>query len=136
MTLESTNAEGTWYDGAWNDWRWRTQITGVPRVHRHLHLVRSSQGRGPTGNDVLLGRTSVRHSGIRPLTLRVMIHRSMVKDGEVIPPFERRVRLFVSNRRVVPERRAGKLLERLEGLAFDSCVKEYRTWQHRMVLRI
>ena len=49
--------------------------------------------------------------------------------GEVIPSFngtyfiqyERRVRLFVSNTRVAPETRAGKLLERLEGRAFDSC---------------
>ena len=49
--------------------------------------------------------------------------------GEVIPTFdgadfrqyERRVRLFASNTRVAPERRAGKLLERLEARAFDSC---------------
>ena len=49
--------------------------------------------------------------------------------GEVIPSFdgtdfrqyERRVRLFVSNTRVAPERRAGKLLERLEGRVFDWC---------------
>ena len=51
-------------------------------------------------------------------------------DGwrEVIPSFdgtdfrqcERRVRLVVSHTRVAPERRAGKLLERLEGRAFDS----------------
>ena len=49
--------------------------------------------------------------------------------GEVIPTFdgtdfrqyEMRVRLFVSNTRVAPERRAGKLLERLEARAFDSC---------------
>ena len=49
--------------------------------------------------------------------------------GEVIPPFdgkdfreyERRVRLFVSNTRPAPERRAGELLERLEGRAFDWC---------------
>ena len=49
--------------------------------------------------------------------------------GEVIPSFdgadfrqyERRVRLFVSSTQVAPERRAGKLVERLEGRAFDSC---------------
>ena len=48
--------------------------------------------------------------------------------GEVIPSYdgtgfrqyERLVRLFVSQTRVAPERRAGKLLERLEGRAFDS----------------
>ena len=32
-----------------------------------------------------------------------------------------RVRLFASNTRVAPERRDGKLLERLEARAFDSC---------------
>ena len=49
--------------------------------------------------------------------------------GEVIPSFdrtdfrqyERRFRLFVSDTRVAPERRAGKVLQRLEGRAFDSC---------------
>ena len=49
--------------------------------------------------------------------------------GEVIPTFdgadfrqyERRVCLFVSNTQVAPERRADKLLECLEGRAFDSC---------------
>ena len=58
-----------------------TQITGVPRVHRHLKLVHSTHGRGTTGNDILLGRTRVRHSGIRPLTPRAMIHGSLVTDG-------------------------------------------------------
>ena len=41
----------------------------------------------------------------------------------MIPSFdgyERRVRLFVSDTRVAPERRTGKLLERLEGRALDS----------------
>ena len=50
-------------------------------------------------------------------------------QGEVIPSLdgtdfrqrERRVHLFVYNTRVVPARRAGKLVERLEGRAFDSC---------------
>ena len=37
------------------------QITGVLRVHGH---VKRAPGRGTTGNDILLGRTS----GIRPLT--------------------------------------------------------------------
>ena len=40
---------------------------------------------------------------------------------EQISDSTRRVRLFVSNTRVVPERRAGKLLERLEERAFGSC---------------
>ena len=55
-------------------------ITGV---HRHLKLVRSTFGRGTTGtgNDILHGRTRVRHCGIRPLTLRAMIHGSMVTGG-------------------------------------------------------
>ena len=42
-------------------------------------------------------------------------------DGTDFRQYEMRVRLFVSNTRVAPERRAGKLLERLEARAFDSC---------------
>ena len=42
-------------------------------------------------------------------------------DGTDFRQYERRVLLFVSNTRVAPEREAGKLLERLEGRAFDSC---------------
>ena len=41
-------------------------------------------------------------------------------DGTDFRQCERRVRLVVSHTRVAPERRAGKLLERLEGRAFDS----------------
>ena len=62
-------AEG-WYDGTCNDWRWKTRIGGVPRVHRTLRL----DGRG-TGN--VIGQTS----GIRPSTPRAVIHGSMVTDG-------------------------------------------------------
>ena len=57
------------------------QITGVPRVHRPPELVHSTHGRGTAGNDIPLGRARVRHSGTRPLTLRAMIHGSMVTDG-------------------------------------------------------
>ena len=42
-------------------------------------------------------------------------------DGVDFRQYERRVRLVVSTTRVAPERRAGQLLERLEGRAFDSC---------------
>ena len=42
-------------------------------------------------------------------------------DGTDFRQYERQVRLFVSNTRVAPERRAAKLLERLEARAFDSC---------------
>ena len=42
-------------------------------------------------------------------------------DGAVFRQSKRRVRLFVSSTRVAPEKRAGKLLERLEGRAFESC---------------
>ena len=42
-------------------------------------------------------------------------------DGTDFRQYERRVRLFVSNTRVAPERRAGKLLERPEGRALDCC---------------
>ena len=41
-------------------------------------------------------------------------------DGTDFRQYERGVRLFVCEKRVAPERRAGKLLERLEGRAFDS----------------
>ena len=41
-------------------------------------------------------------------------------DGSDFKQYERLVRLFVSNTRVHPERRAGKLLEKMEGSAFDS----------------
>ena len=41
-------------------------------------------------------------------------------DGADFQQYERRVRLFVSSTRVAPERRAGKLLEGLEGRTFDS----------------
>ena len=47
----------------------KPEISGVPRVHRHL---KRTHGRGTTGNDILRGRTSgirpLTHSGIRPLT--------------------------------------------------------------------
>ena len=42
-------------------------------------------------------------------------------DGTDFTQYERRVRLFVSHTRVAPERGGGKLLERLEGHAFDEC---------------
>ena len=42
-------------------------------------------------------------------------------DGADLRQYERRVRPFVSTTRVAPERRAGKLLERLQGHAFDLC---------------
>ena len=41
-------------------------------------------------------------------------------DGTDVRQFERRVRLFVFNTRMATERRARKLLERLEARAFDS----------------
>ena len=64
----------------------RPQITGVPRVHRHLKLAHSTHGRGTTGtgNDIHFGRTRVRHSGIRPLTPRTIIHGSMVTDAHAL----------------------------------------------------
>ena len=42
-------------------------------------------------------------------------------DGTDFRHHERRVRLFVSNTRVAPERWAGQLLERLGGRASDLC---------------
>ena len=42
-------------------------------------------------------------------------------DGADFRQYERRVRLFVFTTRVAPQRRAGKLFERLEGRTFESC---------------
>ena len=98
------------------------QITGVPRVHRH---TMRTHGRGTTGN-----ATPWSNQWNSPVAL-TSNDPQQYGDGrsEVIPSFdgtdfreyERRVRLFVSNTRVVPERRAGKLLKRREGRAFDLC---------------
>ena len=74
-------AEGL-YDGAWNDWRWKTQITGVPRVHQFLKL----DGRGTTGDDIRLGQTQIGYKGIRPLTPPAVIHGSMVANGAKLFP--------------------------------------------------
>ena len=41
-------------------------------------------------------------------------------DGVNFRQNKRRVRLFAFNTQVAPEKRAGKLLERLEGRAFES----------------
>ena len=93
----------------------RPQITGVPRVHRHL---KHAHGRG-TENTILFCRTSGTHPAG---TLSDDPRQYGDGRGEVTPsldgtdfgPYERRVRLFVSNTRVAPA-------ERLEGRAFDSC---------------
>ena len=80
-------AAEVWYDGTWNDWRWRTQITGVPRVHRPLKL----DGRGTAGDGIRLGQTRVGYNGIRPLTPPAMIHGSMVANvGEEAKPKKNR----------------------------------------------
>ena len=42
-------------------------------------------------------------------------------DGTNFRQYERRVRLFVSHTRMAPEKRAGKLLQRLEARALASC---------------
>ena len=105
------------------------QIAGVPRVHRHQagtqyswtwhnwerHSPWSNQGSPQWNSPVDTTNNDPRQYGDG--------------GGEVIPSFdgtdfrqyERRVRLFVSHTRLAPERRAGKLLERLEGRAFDLC---------------
>ena len=104
----------------------RPQTTGVPRVHRHLKLVRSTHGRGTsgTGNDILLGRTRVHHSGIRPLTPRTMNGPRQCGDGwgEVIPSFDGTDFSQADSSLCVPDTSgSGKLLERLEGRACDAC---------------
>ena len=104
----------------------RPRITGVPRVHRTLEL---DHGRGfKERHSPWLNQGSPQWNSTVDTTSN---DPRQYGDGwdEVIPSFdgadfrqyERRVRLFVSHTRVVPERRAGKLLERLEGRAFDLC---------------
>ena len=56
-------------------------------------------------------------------------------DGTDFRQYERRVLLFVSTTRVAPEREAGKLLGDWKDVHLTR-VKEYRTWKHRLVLRI
>ena len=103
------------------------QITGVPRVHRDL---KRTHGRGhnwerhsPWSNQGSPQRNS-------PVDTTSNDQRQYGDGrGEVIPSFdgadfrqyERRVRLLVSNTRVAPERRVGKLVEGLERRGFDSC---------------
>ena len=55
-------------------------------------------------------------------------------DGTDFRQSKRRVRLFVSSTRVAPEKRAGKLLERLEKDMRSICVKKSRIGKHRKVL--
>ena len=104
----------------------RPQISEVPRVHVHGHLQAGTQYPW-TGH-------WERHSpwsnqGNPPFDITNKDPRQYGDGrGDVIPTFDgtnfrqykRRVRLFVSDTRVAPARRAGKLLERLEGRAFDS----------------
>ena len=97
------------------------------KIHRTIRL----DGRG-TGNIIPLGQKS----GIRPFGDP---RQHGDGRGEWIPSSDgtdfrqkrRRVRLFVSRTRVAPERRAGKLLERLEGHAFDLCegIQDWETPQ-------
>ena len=127
MKSESRNAEGTWYEGTWNDWCWRTpdhwssSSSLTPQAYSWTwhnwehHAPLSNQGSPQWNSPVDTTSSDPRQCGDG--------------RGEVIPTFdgvdfrqyERRVRLFVSNTRVAPERRAGKLFERLEGRALDSC---------------
>ena len=99
-----------------------SQIIGIPRVHHpeagwtwhYWEMFTLVKPRFAKGN--------------RPLTPLTVIHHHGDGRGEMIPTFdgtdvrqfERRVRLFVSNTRMATERRARKLLERLEARAFDS----------------
>ena len=105
------------------------QITGVPRVRRHL---KRTHRRGTTGNDISPWSNQWNSTQWNSPVDTVSNDPRQYGDGrcEVIPSFDgtdfrqngKRVRLFVSNTRVAPARRVGKLVERLEGRAFDSCV--------------
>ena len=120
VKLESMNAEETCFEGKWNDWCWRTtdhwssssSCSWTPQAgtpypwtwHWERHSPWSNQWNSPidiTSNDP---RQFGDGRGVVIPTF----------DGVDFRQYERLVRLFVSNSRVAPERRAGKLLERLE----------------------
>ena len=121
---ESMTTQG-WYDGTWNEWCWKSldhwssSSSSKPRAgwmwYKERHSPWLNQGSPQWNLTVDTKSSDPRQYG----------------DGwdEVIPSFdgtdfrqyERRVRLFLSHTRVAPERRAGKLVERLDGRAFDLC---------------
>ena len=117
VKLESTTAEG--YDGTWNDWCWKTldhwssSSPSNPRAGWMWYKERYSpwlnQG-SPQWN------STVGHPSNDPRQSGDFSHST-----ERISDSTTRVRLFVSHTRVASERRAGKLLERLEGRAFELC---------------
>ena len=124
-----------------------TTGAGEPRSLEFLEFIDTSSvlmDVAQLGTPCSLVEPGVRHSGNSHVDATSNDPRQHGEGrGEVIPSFhgtdfrqyERRVRLFVSNTRVAPERRAGKFLERLEGRA-SICVKGSKTWKHTMVLRI
>ena len=134
VKLESMHAEGTWYEGAWNDWCWKTpdlwssssSCSWTPQAgtqypwteHWERHSPWSNQWNPPFD---ITSKDPRQYGDGRGDVIPTF-------DGTTFRRYKRRVRLFVSNTRVAPERRAVKLLERLE--------EYYRTWKHWMVSRI
>ena len=121
------NAEGTWHKEAWSDWcrrtpdHWSSSNSLTPQAYSwtwHIcerHSPWSNQGSPQWNSSVDTTSNDPRQYGDG----RGQVIPSF--DGTDFRQYERRARLFVSNTRVAPERRAGKLVERLEGRAFDSC---------------
>ena len=113
------DAEGAWHEGTWNFWCWKTPddwrspssstpVAYSSTWHWEHHSSWSNQWNSvdTTNND--LRQCGAGWSEVIPSF-----------DGTDFSQFERRVRLFESNTRVAPQRRVQKLLERLEGRAFD-----------------
>ena len=136
VKLKSVTTEGTWCEGTWNDWRWKTPD--------HWSSLRSSTPQAYSWTWHGWEHHSPWSNQWNSLTDTLSDDSRQCGDGrgEVIPAFdgtelrqyERRARLFVSNTRVAPARRAGKLVERLDVHSIHA--RAYKTWKHRMASRI
>ena len=146
VKLESMDAEGTWYGGTWNDWCWKTLDHWSSSSSLTPQAGTQYSWTGQNGNRERYSLWSKRGSPQWNSPVETMSNDPRQYDdgwGEVIPSFdgtdfrqyERRVRLFVLKHEW-PQR------EGLVNFWSDSkdvpsiCVKESRTWKHRMVLRI
>ena len=134
VKLESRNPQGTWYEGTWNDWSWKTpdhwssSSSSTPQAcswtwhNWEHHSPWSKQAMDTTSNDP-------RQYGDG--------------RGEVIPTFdgadfrqyERRVRLCVQYTSGPREKGLVNFWSDCKD-EHPTRLKEYRTWKHRMLLRI
>ena len=134
------NAEWTWYEGKWNNSCWKTPDhwssssscswtlqagTQHPWMgHWERHSPWSNQWNRPV--DITTNDPRQHGDGWGEVIPTI--------DGADFRPHKRPVRLFAHNAQVAPEKRAGKLLERLERRAFESCGR-IQDLEHRMVLK-